>query len=216
LYASLDHIWFASNKLYELGEEFVKQGGEYLFLDEVHKYPTWSREIKNLYDVFPQLKIVFTGSSMLEIYRGNADLSRRAIHYELFGLSFREYLIFEKKIDIQALKLADLLENHTEFASTVNEKIKPLPLFDNYLRNGYYPYYKEDANLYFVKLMNILNVVIEMDLPAIENIEFYSSQNKKIALGTCNNGACCAEYYRAERAIGSEQKQFAQLLAYFG
>jgi predicted AAA+ superfamily ATPase len=174
LYASLDHIWFSSNNIYDLGEEFIKQGGECLVLDEVHKYPDWSREIKNLYDVFPQLKIVFTGSSMLEIYRGNADLSRRAIHYELFGLSFREYLIFDEKLDFHQITLENLLEKHTEIAGDINDKIKPLPLFNAYLKNGYYPYYKEDPKLYFVKLMNTLNVVIEMDLPAIEKIEFYS------------------------------------------
>ncbi|MDR0830422.1 MAG: AAA family ATPase [Prevotellaceae bacterium] len=174
LYVSLDNIWFTTNRLYDLGEEFVKQGGEALFLDEVHKYPEWAREIKNLYDSFPSLKIVFTGSSMLEIYKGNADLSRRAVHYQLHGLSFREYLLFEKKIDFPALSLDELLENHIEIAQNINEKIKPLPIFQKYIKAGYYPYFIEGEAIYPLKLMNVINVVLEMDLPSLEKIEIYS------------------------------------------
>ncbi|GHU78989.1 ATPase AAA [Bacteroidia bacterium] len=174
LYVSLDNIWFTTNRLYDLGEEFVKQGGEALCLDEVHKYPEWAREIKNLYDSFPSLKIIFTGSSMLEIYKGNADLSRRAVHYQLHGLSFREYLLFEKKIDFPALSINELLENHIEIAQNINEKIKPLPIFQNYLKTGYYPYFIEDEAIYPLKLMNVINVVLEMDLPSVEKIEIYS------------------------------------------
>jgi len=127
LYVSLDNIWFSRNRLIDLATEFDKMGGKYLFIDEVHKYDNWSQEIKNMYDSLPDLKVVFTGSSMLEIYRGNADLSRRAIHYTLNGLSFREFLLFEKGIEFPVIALKDLLDNHLKFASQVNEKIKPLP-----------------------------------------------------------------------------------------
>ncbi len=177
LYASLDHIYFTTHRLFELGMEFEKQGGEYFFLDEVHKYADWSKEIKNLYDSFPNLKIVFTGSSMLEVYKGNADLSRRAIHYLLHGMSFREFLILEKKLDLPAVSLEYLLSNHIEISQEINERIKPLPLFEDYLKFGYYPYYKENKNLYQIKLLNVINVILEMDLPAVEKIELHSIRN---------------------------------------
>jgi len=179
LYISLDNIWFSRNLLFDLGQQFVQQGGTHLFIDEVHKYPNWSQEIKNLYDSFPDLKIVFTGSSMLEIYKGNADLSRRAIHYILYGLSFREYLLLEKGIEFPAVSLEYLLENHLDLAGQINEKIKPLPLFQSYLKEGYYPYFKEDRELYGEKLLHTVNVVLETDLPAVENIEIYSIQKIK-------------------------------------
>lgn len=179
LYVSLDHLYFSTHNLIELGSEFVKQGGEYLFLDEVHKYSNWSREIKNLYDSFPQLKIVFTGSSMLEVYRGNADLSRRAIHYLLHGMSFREYLALEGKIAMPAILLEDLLSNHLKIAQQINEKIRPLPFFQEYLKWGYYPYYREDRGLYPDKLRNVINTVLEVDLPVVEKIELHSIRNIK-------------------------------------
>ena len=174
MYLSLDHIYFSEHRLYDFGTEFVKQGGKYLFLDEVHKYLNWSQEIKNLYDNYPELHIVFTGSSMLEIYKGNADLSRRVIHYFLAGMSFREYLIFENIFETKSVSLEYLLKNHLAISQQINAVLKPLPHFQNYLRQGYYPYYKESKNLYATKLLNTLNVVLETDLPAIEKIELYS------------------------------------------
>ncbi|MDR1610890.1 MAG: AAA family ATPase [Candidatus Symbiothrix sp.] len=179
LYTSLDHLWFSSNRLYDLAVEFDKMGGRVLFLDEVHKYPNWSQEIKNIYDGFPDLKVVISGSSMLKIYRGYADLSRRLVHYLLEGMSFREYLKMEYKLDFQKISLEDILKNHVEIASAVIEKIKPIPAFNNYLKMGYYPYYKEDKNAYHLKLANTINLVLESDLPAIENIELYSIANIK-------------------------------------
>jgi len=179
LYASLDNIWFSGNKLFDLAGDFVQQGGLFLFLDEVHKYANWSQEIKNIYDSFPDLKVVFTGSSMLEIYKGNADLSRRAIHYILYGMSFREYLLFEKGMDFPVVKLEELPEHHLDFAQKVNSKIKPIPLFQSYLQNGYYPYYKEDVDFYSEKLLHTVNVILDVDLPAVENIEIYSIQKIK-------------------------------------
>jgi len=174
LYVSLDNIWFSRNRLFDLANDFDKMGGKYLFLDEVHKYDNWSQEIKNIYDSLPDLKVVFTGSSMLEIYKGNADLSRRAIHYTLNGLSFREFLLFEKGIEFPVIELKDLLDNHLTLASQVNEKIKPLPLFQQYLREGFYPYYKEDNELYGDKLLHTVNVILETDLPSVENIEIHT------------------------------------------
>ena len=171
LYVSLDNIYFSNNRLLDFAHDFDKMGGKYLFLDEVHKYDNWSIELKNIYDSLPDLNVVFTGSSMLEIYKGKADFSRRVAHYTLNGLSFREFLLFEKGVDFSALNLEDLLENHITIASQINKKIKPLPLFQQYLKEGFYPYYKEDSEIYLDRLLHTVNVVLETDLPAIEKIE---------------------------------------------
>jgi len=171
LYVSLDNIYFSNNRLLDLAHNFEQMGGKYLFLDEVHKYENWSIELKNIYDSLPDLKVVFTGSSMLEIYKGKADLSRRVAHYTLNGLSFREFLLFEKGLEFPVLKLEELLENHISIASQINKHIKPLPLFQQYLKEGFYPYYKEDNEMYADRLLHTVNVILETDLPAIENIE---------------------------------------------
>ena len=171
IYLSLDHIYFSEHRLYDFAVDFVNKGGEYLFLDEVHKYPNWSQEIKNLYDSYPELNIVFTGSSILEVYKGNADLSRRVILYSLAGMSFREYLAFEGLFITELFTLEDLLNNHLKLSQQINTELKPLLHFQNYLKRGYYPFYKENNNLYHSKLLNTLNVVLETDLPSVEKIE---------------------------------------------
>ena len=141
LYVSLDNIWFAENNLSDLTDSFVKKGGKYLFLDEVHKYPNWAQELKNIYDDYPQLKIVFTGSSLLEILNARADLSRRAIIYTMQGLSYREYLNLILKVEMPILSLEDIVSNHIKLAQDLNNTIKPLQHFDSYLKSGYYPFF---------------------------------------------------------------------------
>lgn len=176
LFVSLDNIFFTTNKLYSLADDFYSHGGRELYLDKVHKYPTWAQEIKNIYDDFPKLKIVFTGSSMLQIFKADADLSRRVRHYQLFGLSFREFLIYEgllKKTQ-KSFALEDILENHVSIAQKLNKKITVLPAFQKYLKYGYYPYYQEDIAGYGERVLQTFNTVIESDLPNVENIDFYS------------------------------------------
>jgi len=179
LYVSADNIRFSGNRLFDLANDFEKQGGKYLFIDEVHKYENWSQEIKNIYDSFSDLKVVITGSSMLQIYKGDADLSRRAVHYILRGLSFREFLKYDQNIEFEKFTLEDILQNHIEIAGSINDKIRPLPLFYTYLKQGYYPYYKSDKRFYLSKLANTVNLILEMDLPAVEPIEMYSIRKIK-------------------------------------
>jgi len=174
LYASLDSLWFSTHSLVYLADEFAKQGGKALYLDEIHKYSGWSREIKNIYDSHPEMKIVFTGSSLLEVYKGEADLSRRAITYHLYGLSFREFLEYEYDIKLDAITVDEIMLNHTKLAMTIGSKIKPLVAFNEYIRYGYFPYYKEDKELYHTRLLATLNTIIELDLPATERIDYYS------------------------------------------
>jgi len=176
LYVSLDNIYFNVNNLYSLATDFYQQGGKILFIDEVHKYSMWAQEIKNIYDDFPTMKIVFTGSSMLQIFKANADLSRRVRLFQLFGMSFREFLIYEGLLQKTQLPLSltEILENHISIAQSLLREIKPLSAFQKYLQYGYYPYYKEDINGYDERVMQTFNLIMESDLPNTENIDFYS------------------------------------------
>ena len=169
LYATLDHIYFTGHNLWDTATTFYNQGGKFLYLDEVHKYPNWSQEIKNIYDAFPDLHIVFTASSALEISKGQHDLSRRAIVYHLHGLSYREYLNFEKKLSLPRISLEDILQNN--YSSDFFEGLKPLQYFKSYLKQGYYPFYKEGLNFYSYKINEVINQVIEVDLTQIENLD---------------------------------------------
>jgi len=172
LYASLDNIWFAKNSLWELAEQFNAYGGTHLFLDEVHKYPAWAREIKNIYDSFPDLNVVFTGSSMLEIHQQSVDLSRRVVSYELKGLSFREFLEYEYNLKLEKQRLEDILKNHREIANSIIFDFKILPAFKKYLQTGYYPFYKKSRGNYYYAIQQSINKTLEEDLPAIEPVEY--------------------------------------------
>ncbi len=180
LYASLDNLYFLENTLITLAREFVQNGGTHLFLDEVHKYPQWSRELKLIYDQFPTLKTIFTSSSMLEIYKGESDLSRRAITYHLKELSFREFILFENGIKLPKVDLPDLLKNHTDIARKVTSLL-PTPIrdFKNYLKYGAYPYFLENKESYIQKLNQTINLILEIDLNAIENITYADGRKIK-------------------------------------
>ena len=171
LYVSLDNLWFAEYSLLDLVDFFVKRGGKFLFLDEVHKYPNWSQAVKNIYDDFPDLKVVFTGSSLLEILNARADLSRRAIVYEIQGLSYREFLNITQKTDFQSFALSDILKNHKEVSDEILQKIKPLQFFGDYLRYGYYPFFTEGVTRFSYRLEEVVNLILEVELPLLRNVE---------------------------------------------
>ena len=151
-----------------------QHGGTVLFIDEVHHYPfsTWTIELKNIYDRYPEMKVVFTGSSMLQIDNSLADLSRRCIFYNMYGMSFREYLDFNGIIHLPQVSLDELLENHIKIALDITSKIKILPHFMEYLRHGYYPFYEEVTDSYEKILQQIAANIIEVDVPAVEKIEY--------------------------------------------
>ena len=172
LYVSLDNIWFQRQSLTELVQQFYAYGGTHIFIDEVHRYQQWAVEIKNIYDSYPDLHIVFTGSSMLEIYKSNADLSRRMRLYKLYGLSFREFLLLENGLKFDSISLDDIVNLHLEISTAISSKIKILPLFKEYLKIGYYPFYKEDKEGYHERLRQVINVILENDLPAVETVEY--------------------------------------------
>lgn len=172
LYVSLDNIWFTNHKMSDLVDDFVKRGGKYLFLDEVHKYPSWAQEIKNVYDNYPQLSIVFTGSSLLEILNARADLSRRADIYHLPGLSFREYMEMFHGIRLPTYSFPDILERHSDISDEVLSLFRPLQFFDDYLREGYYPFYVENPKRFPVRLEETVNMILEIELPLLRHVDY--------------------------------------------
>lgn len=179
LYVSLDHIWFNGNSLDDLVEYHYVHGGTHLFLDEVHKYRNWQWGIKNIYDNYPALNVVFTGSSMLQIDEGNVDLSRRTSVNVIHGMSFREYLAFEGTLSWDKISLDDILTRHVEIATAITNKIHVLDYFDDYLKHGYYPFYKEDPEGFNDRLAEVCKQVIEQDIPAVTEVAYGTVQKLK-------------------------------------
>ena len=159
LYVSADHLYFIEHKLVDLADHFVKMGGKHLFIDEIHKYKGWSRELKQIYDSFSELQVVISGSSILDIYRGMADLSRRVPIYEMQGLSFREYLKLFHDIDVPVFSLDDILQHKARIENIDH----PLPYFQNYLRQGYYPFARDEE--YEMELLQVITQTMEVDIP---------------------------------------------------
>jgi predicted AAA+ superfamily ATPase len=170
LYFSADHFYISSKSLYEIAEYFYKRGGEVLAIDEIHKYKNYEQELKSIYDSF-SLKVIFSGSSALQINNAKYDLSRRAVLHKVQGLSFREFIEFETGTIFKSFSLEELLQNHIQIAFDIKQKIRPYEYFEKYLRYGYYPFYKQNKNLYTQKLNEVLNTVLESDLPIVFNIE---------------------------------------------
>lgn len=167
LYATLDDFYFSTNRLFDLAKEFSEQEGKFLLLDEVHKYPGWSTELKNIYDLLPELTIVFSGSSVLQIQEQDADLSRRALMYKMPGLSFREYLQLSQGILIEKTALENLLQNHERWTLEIIQQVRPLAHWSKYLEQGYFPFFNEKERDYMLSLEQILKYVIDVDFQFI-------------------------------------------------
>lgn len=173
LYISADNMYFSQHTLFDTASEFSKKGGKKLYIDEIHKYPSWSTELKMIYDYLPDLQTIITGSSILDIYKGTADLSRRIITYHLEGLSFREYLAMAKGIEVAKASLDDILNHKVEFPM----EQKPLALFDEYLKYGYYPFFSETD--YNIILNNVVIQTIENDIPTYAKMNIASARKLK-------------------------------------
>lgn len=173
LFVNADDIYFAEHRLYDLASDFYRQGGKFLFIDEVHKYRDWSKELKMIYDYYPDFNVVFTGSSILDIYKGNADLSRRVVSFYMPGLSFREYLILAEGIRLPAYSLEEILGNKVEIPVSK----RPLALFKEYLSKGYYPFFSEPG--YEIRLRNAVNLTVESDIPVYANLNVASAKKMR-------------------------------------
>lgn len=173
LYVTAEDFYFAKTRLTDLANDFVKAGGKYLFIDEIHKYPDWSKELKLIYDYHQELKVVFTGSSILDIKKGSSDLSRRAVVYSMQGLSFREYLMLFHQIEVPSYSLDEIVNQQVN----VPQIPHPLPLFTDYLKKGYYPFAKEDD--FGLKLQQVVNQTLEADIPTYAQMNVSTGRKLK-------------------------------------
>jgi uncharacterized protein len=189
LYVTADHTWFYNHTLLDTAMDWFKQGGRILFIDEVHKYPGWSRELKNIYDGLPEMRVVFSASSALDIYRGESDLSRRVISYTLAGLSFREYLAFTQHIVFDPVRIEDIGLRHRELSMSVLEKLQPLPAFNRYLKNGYLPMIAEGEAEYLPRLEQVINTIVDTDLAYIASYNAGTAVKVKRLLGVIAESA---------------------------
>lgn len=171
LYINLDSAYFTRHDLMDVVQSFYTSGGECLMLDEVHKYPHWSQYVKNIYDLYPTIKIVFTGSSLLQILNAEADLSRRCVSYEMQGLSFGEYMRFYNKIDLPQCSLDDIVSNADDICESVNAMCRPLEHFGDYLRSGYYPFRKENPGQYAIRVENVVDMILGIELPQQRGVD---------------------------------------------
>ncbi len=215
LYVSCDSIWFSQNSLVELAETFAREGGLYLFMDEVHKYPNWAQELKNVYDDLPELHVVFTGSSLLEILNARADLSRRAIVYDMQGLSLREFINFETDQALPIITINNLQENHEERAKEVCEKLRPLEYFRDYLQYGYYPFYRESINLYPSKVEEIISMILYIELPLLRKLDVsYIPKMKQLLHVIAESAPFVPNVSKLSERIGINRNTFISYLFY--
>lgn len=177
LFVYADDLWFSTHSLVTLAEIFYTNGGRVLYIDEIHKYKNWSQEIKNIYDQYPDLKVRYTGSSILDLQKGSHDLSRRVLEFQMHGLSFREYVALRYGADIPIHTLEQVLANKIEFPYT---DYRPVALFKEYLRQGYYPYFKESG--YELRLTKTINAILEVDIPKFAELSISASEKLKTLL----------------------------------
>jgi len=212
-YIALDDLFFSENSLYETASMFSKLGGKLLLLDEVHKYPNWSREIKLIYDDFPELQVIFTSSSVLDIYRGESDLSRRALSIRLPELSFREYLLFYEGVDLPVLSLDDILKRHSQISMDLTAKMKPLKHFHNYIRTGSYPYYDGNTGEYYQKVINTVNLILDVDIQSTQNLEYQQiAKMKRLLFVIASNVPFTPNISKLSEKLGMPRNTLVQAL----
>ncbi|MBN2728067.1 MAG: ATP-binding protein [Bacteroidales bacterium] len=213
LYVALDDLFFSENTLYSLAEKFNSFGGALLLLDEVHKYPDWSRELKLIYDDFEDLHVVFTSSSLLDLYKGESDLSRRLLSYHLEPMSFREYMLYHHRQKLPVLTLNEMLESHVDIAIELHNDFKPFKYFSSYLRHGAYPYFKDDEQVYYQKLMNTVNLILDIDIMAVENISYDSiARMKRLIYIIASNVPFIPNISKLSEKIGLPRNNLVQVL----
>ena len=180
LFINMNNFYFSKYTLVEFAAEFVKRGGKVLLIDQVFKYPEWSHDLRACYEMFPTLKIIFTGSSVMRLKEENPELSGIVKVYYLRGFSFREYLNLQSGNCFRAYTLQEILENHEQIAKTILRNVKPLDYFQDYLHHGFYPFFLEKRN-FSENLLKTMNMMIEVDILLIKQIELkYLSKIKKL------------------------------------
>ena len=210
LYVTADDFYFTTHRLEELAHQFVLQGGKRIYIDEIHKYKGWSTEIKNIYDKMPDLQVVYSGSSILDLERGGADLSRRKLEYVLPGLSFREYLNISQGWNLPRYTLEEIVSGQVDFPYSIE---RPLALFSRYLREGYYPFFREGN--YSMRLNGVIKQIVEDDIPKFAEIEIASVQKlKKLLYVLAQSVPFKPNYSKLERDLCISRNTLPQYLLY--
>lgn len=210
LYITADDFYFTNHRLFDLAYQFYTQGGKKLFIDEIHKYKGWSTEIKNIYDQIPGLHVVYTGSSILDLEKGSADLSRRKVEYHLPGLSFREYINLTQGWQLPAYPLSEIVAGKVQFPY---EKERPLKLFKNYLQAGYYPFFTETE--YRLRLSNVVKLMIETDIPQFAEMNVASAfKLKKLLYVLAQSVPFKPNYTKLERDLEISRNTLPTYLLY--
>ncbi|MCQ2225753.1 MAG: AAA family ATPase [Paludibacteraceae bacterium] len=211
LYVTADDFYFTTHRLFELAKEFYHNGGKKLYIDEIHKYDGWSSEIKNIYDLLPDLRVVYTGSSILDLEQGGADLSRRKVEYHLKGLSFREYLCITLQEQFPSYTLKEVINGKVAFPY---EKYRPLALFKQYLKGGYYPFFIESDD-YILRLKSVLKQVVEFDIPTFAKMNITSSAKlKKLLYVVAQSVPFKPNFSVLERELGISRNILPDYLMY--
>lgn len=208
-------MFFSDNNLIGLANEFVQNGGTHLFLDEVHKYPNWSREIKLIFDNHPNLFVVFTSSSILEIYKAEADLSRRAVSYTLPEMSLREFVQLDKGIELPVFSLDNILTNHINLSANILSTVKPILSLNQYNTYGAYPFFKDDKEEYHQKLFRVINLIIEVDILAVKNIDFLQiTKIKKLLFAIATSVPFTPNVSKIAEKVGMSRQSLIKALYY--
>lgn len=215
LYCSADTSYFTTHSLVDTADKFVKLGGTHLFIDEIHKYKGWSGEIKEIYDAHKGLKIVISGSSLIKLNDGDADLSRRVVPYVIPGFSFREYILMEEGIVLDSISLNKLLESPNEYCTYVRSKCHPLEFFKTYLKNGYYPFYFENKNSYPIQVENVIDYIINIELTQQRGLEVGNVRKIKALLKViANSKPYEVDIMKLSKSIGIERLSVLKYLKY--
>lgn len=218
LYCSMDSLYFSSHSISELVERFVAIGGERLFLDEIHKYAgPWGTELKEIYDLYPRLKVVISGSSLLKILNSEADLSRRCVRYDIQGLSFREYLRFYHGLDFPKASLDSILTSPFELVDFVISSCHPLEYFKDYLKHGYYPFYLEGSRSYYIRIEQAVSYTLEVELPELRLVDISGVIKLKKLMNIISDQVPFElDASKLSRAIGSTRETVVLYLHYLG
>lgn len=215
LYCSADSGYFTTHTLVGTAEEFIKLGGTHLFIDEVHKYDGWSREVKEIYDTYRNLKLVLSGSSLIQLNDGKADLSRRVSELVMPGLSYREFLLFEAGIRLEPISLEELLRDSSGAYSRILQECHPLEHFRSYLEYGYYPFFLESRKDYASKVENVVNYIIDTELPQHRGLEVGNTRKVKALLQVLSAMLPYeVDIAKLSRTIGIERKTVLKYLTY--
>lgn len=209
LYVSADDFYFSEYRLLEFAEDFHKMGGKYLFVDEIHKYPGWSKEMKLIYDYLPNLNVTFTGSSILDIFKGTDDLTRRVLLYKMYGMSFREYLNLKYKLSLPVYSLSQIINHQV----SVSEVEFPLADFKDYLQNGYYPFARQGN--FKERLLQIVNTTLETDIPLFARLNASTAVKlKHLMIVVAQSVPFKPNYTKLADILGIDRQTLADYIAY--